>query len=221
MSFENRRDAGRRLARLLEPHVHRPAVVYALPRGGVPLAVDVALGLRLPLDLVMARKIGHPQQPEYAVGAVTETGVPVIAPHMEHQLDPGWLARRVAEERAEAQRRRKVYGGGHPRLSAAGKCAILVDDGIATGLTMEAAIDEIRGDAPRWLVVATAVAPREAATRFAALCDDFVAVEIPEHYAGSVGAYYESFPQLSDQAVLDELARLGQALRPSLQHLET
>lgn len=215
MRFRNRHDAGRRLAKLLSSYIRKPAIVYALPRGGVPLGVEIALAHQLPLDLAIARKIGHPSQPEYAVCAVTEDGEPVCDPQERLHLDPGWLAQRIAEQRAEAARRRQLYSGGYPRHLATGKCAILVDDGLATGLSMEAAIREIRADRPARLIVAAAVAPRSAVEHFRTLCDEVVVVELPEHYQGSVGTYYEDFSQLSDEQVLQELARV-QAPRPQL-----
>lgn len=207
MRFKDRHDAGQRLAGALQPYVRRPAIVYALPRGGVPVGVEVALGLDLPIELAIVRKIGHPSQPEYAVCAVAETGDPVCNPREVSHFDPGWLADRIAAERAETHRRRAWYGTGCPRQRAKDRCAILVDDGLATGLSMEAAIREIRGDRPSRLIVAVPVAPRDAAEHFGSLCDDFVAVDLPEHFRGSVGAYYEDFRQLNDDDVKRELGR--------------
>lgn len=211
MRFKNRHQAGQALAQVLKPHVAGAAIVYALPRGGVPLGVEVARELALPLDLVIPRKIGHPWQPEYAICAVTESGEPICNQSELAGVDQSWFAQRVEAERKEAHRRRELYGAGRPRQSAAGKCAILVDDGIATGLTMQAAVAELKQDRPARLIVAVAVAPRETVERFAPLVDRFVAAHIPEHYAGAVGSYYEDFRQLSDQDVLDELARLQDA----------
>lgn len=216
MRFKNRHDAGRRLAQVLGPQLRQPAIVYALPRGGVPLGAEIALAHHLPLDLAIVRKVGHPAQPEYAVCAVTEDGEPVCDPRERLHLDPAWLAHRIGEERAEAARRRKLYSGGYPRHLATGHCAVLVDDGLATGLSMEAAIREIRADRPSRLIVAAAVAPREAVDHFRTLCDEVVVAELPEHYQGSVGAYYEDFAQLSDEEVLQELARVQKVPRPPL-----
>ena len=208
MRFKDRHDAGRRLAAMLGPFIRRPAIVYALPRGGVPLGVEIALANKLPLDLIISRKVGHPMQPEYAVCAVTESGESVCNPFERAQLDAGWLAKKLDEGKVEAQRRRALYGQGHPRRPATGQCAIVVDDGVATGLTLEAAIRDIRAERPSRIVVAVAVAPAEARERFRALCDDFVAVQVPEIYEGAVGAYYERFGQLNDDDVLREMARV-------------
>ncbi|MDR3419432.1 MAG: phosphoribosyltransferase family protein [Nevskia sp.] len=211
MRFHDRHHAGQALAEALKPHLEGPAIVYALPRGGVPLAVEVARACSLPLDLVIPRKIGHPHQPEYAICAVTETGEPICNEDERRAVDPQWLAQRIEAERREARRRRELYSGGQARRSARGRCAILVDDGIATGLTMEAAVAEVRQDNPTRLIVAVPVAPRDTAERFAGLVDRFVAVQIPEFYAGAVGYYYEDFRQLSDRDVQEELARLPAA----------
>lgn len=210
MRFIDRRHAGRELARVLEPHIERPAPIYALPRGGVPVAVEAALVLGLPVDLAIARKIGHPWHPEYAICAVTETGEPVCDEDERVRVDPEWLAARVEIERREARRRRELYGHGRERASAEGRCAILVDDGLATGLTMLAAIREVRADRPSRLIVAVPVAPADTAGRIAASVDRFVAVSAPELFQAAVGAYYEDFRQLSDAGVAAELARMEQ-----------
>lgn len=215
MKFANRARAGQELAKCLRGVVPREAVIYALPRGGVPVAVEVALALGRPLDLLIPRKIGHPFNPEYAIGAVTEHGEPVLNAAETAELDAGWLRRRIEEEREEAHRRRELYCAGRPRLSARGRCAVLVDDGIATGLTMEAAVREVQGDDPASVIVAVAVAPRDTARRFEAMVSRFVAAQLPESFQGSVGAYYEDFGQTRDDDVLRELARLP-AVHPAL-----
>ncbi|MBX6421633.1 MAG: phosphoribosyl transferase [Nevskia sp.] len=207
MRFRDRHQAGALLARALVPYLESPAIVYALPRGGVPVAAEVARRFKLPLDLVIARKIGHPWRPEYAIGAVTETGTAVFNEEERASLDPAWVEKTVAAERAEARRRRERYRAGRERTSAAGRCAILVDDGIATGLTLRAAVAEVRADRPARLIVAVPVAPRETARDFAGLADRFVAVLVPDEFMGAVGAYYEDFRQIGDQEVIEELAR--------------
>lgn len=212
MRFKNREEAGHLLAGVLKGHVRQPAVVYALPRGGVPVALAVARELQLPMDLVIPRKLGHPWQPEYAIGAVTETGDPVCNEDERRRVEPAWFEVKVAEERREARRRRELYCGGRARTSAKGKCAILVDDGVATGLTLEAAIREVRADGPSRLIAAVGVAPPETAERFRALVDDFVAVQIPEYFQGAVGAYFEDFHQLSDDDVLKMMSTLAPPL---------
>jgi len=209
--FKNRVDAGRQLAALLRKFRGHAGVVYALPRGGVPVGAEVARELGLPLDIVTARKIGHPDSPEYAVGAVTEGGeLAVNRDEIEH-LDKHWFERAVAAQREEARHRRTAYYGKRPRPDVAGKVAIVVDDGIATGLTMEAAILELRRYKPGHLVMAVPVAPADTAARLGRLVDEFIAVETPVDYLGAVGAYYADFEQVSDAEVI---ALLDQVNRP-------
>jgi len=216
MYFTDRYEAGRLLAALLKDKVDRSTLIYALPRGGVPVAVEVALALHRPLDLVIPRKIGHPMQPECAVCAVTEDGEPVVDAQQRAHLDPLWLDRRIKEERAESRRRRERYCGSLPRRSANGHRVVLIDDGIATGLSMEAALQDLLVDGPKQVIVAVPVAPREVCDRFRRQVDDFIAVEIPPQFAGSVGAYYENFAQLRDEDVLRDLKRLPpDAYRPA------
>ncbi|MFP5305924.1 MAG: phosphoribosyltransferase, partial [Gammaproteobacteria bacterium] len=166
MRFRNREHAGNLLADALSTRIHEPAILYALPRGGVALAAVIARRLQLPLDLVIPRKIGHPWQPEYGIGAVTENGEPVFNEEERRRADPAWLERAIAGQRSEARRRRELYSGGRPRTPAQGRCAILVDDGVATGLTLRAAVAEVRADRPARIVVAVGVAPPETAARF-------------------------------------------------------
>ncbi|MDD3765260.1 MAG: phosphoribosyltransferase family protein [Nevskiales bacterium] len=209
MRFHNRRHAGQALAVALGPYLAEPAVVYALPRGGVPLGVEVALAHRLPLELMIVRKIGHPWQPEYALCAVSEGGQLVCNEAERRQAGESWLQERIAAERAEALRRRQHYCDGRPRRSAEGRCAIVVDDGIATGLSMEAAVLELKQERPQRIIVAVAVAPSETAARFSDLVDAFVTAYLPEVFEGAVGNYYDDFTQLSDAAVIDELRRMS------------
>ena len=139
MYFRNREDAGRKLASLLTKYRGRDAVVFALPRGGVVLGVEVAAALDVPLDLVIPRKIGHPVNPEYAIAAITEHGDLACNEVEIAMIDPAWFRSQQVNERREAQRRRDLYMNGRKEHSAANRIAILVDDGIATGLTMRAA----------------------------------------------------------------------------------
>lgn len=210
MRFKDRADAGQKLARLLATKYGRAdGVVYALPRGGVVLGAEIAPHLHMPLDLIIARKIGHPYNPEYAIGAVTETGEPVVNPREVANLPREWFDAQVATERREARRRHHVYLDGRPPLSARGKIAIIVDDGIATGLTMEAAIRELQQRNAGSIVIAVPVAPADTAAQFANEVDDLVALDIPEYFLGGVGAYYEYFPQVTDEEVLALLRKVN------------
>src|SRR3989344_1657662 len=144
MRFKDRADAGRKLAHALNKFKGRQGVVYALPRGGVVLGVEIAQALHMPLDLVIPRKIGHPISPEYAIGAVVENGEKVCNEMEVARIDPEWFRREVERERQEARRRRELYLGGREPAPVEGKTAIIVDDGIATGLTMEVAIRDVK-----------------------------------------------------------------------------
>ena len=201
MRFANRQEAGRQLAEALDEFRGQAGVVYALPRGGVPLGQEVARRLGMPLDILIPRKIGHPMQPEYAICAVPEHGQRVCNPREEASVDPQWLAEAEADERAEARRRRSLYGRADAP-SVAGKLAIIVDDGIATGLTMRAAIRDADAREPSRVVVAIPVVPSSTAATLETEADALVALEITDHYLGAVGAYYDSFPQVSDQEVI-------------------
>ena len=206
MYFEDRHHAGKLLAAALRDYAGQDGVIYALPRGGVPLAVEIGAVLGMPVELLIARKIGHPNNPEYAICAVSEGGELVCNEYERASVSPVWLAKHVAAERAEAARRRAVYRGG-ANTPATGRLAIVVDDGIATGLTMFAAIRDLKEQHPKMLVVAIPVAPTDAAARLRREADVLVALEIPESYAGAVGSYYDDFSQLTDRDVVKELQR--------------
>ncbi|WP_024325745.1 phosphoribosyltransferase [Thioalkalivibrio sp. AKL19] len=215
MRFRDRNEAGEQLAQALERYRGQPGVVYALPRGGVPLGVAVARHLGMPLDLLIPRKIGHPFHPEYAICAVPERGDRVCNPREAERVDPDWLERAEAHERAEARRRRQLYCT-TPAPDVNGKLAIIIDDGIATGLTMRAAIRDARQRKPRHLVVAIPVAPADTAAVLETEVDELVTLDIPEYYRGSVGAYYEDFEQTSDDEVISLLASVHQSQRPDV-----
>ena len=204
MKFKDRRTAGMQLAEKLREYAGVSTVVYALPRGGVVPGVEVARSLRAPLDVVIARKIGHPVFPEYAIAAVTEKGDPIVNAAEAAAADPAWMRDAIAEARAEARRRRERYCGTRPPISPEGKTAIVVDDGIATGLTMRAALAEIRQRHPAHVIAAVPVAPRDAVADLSDLADRIVTVAIPEDPFGAIGEYYEEFPQVAD----DEVAAL-------------
>ena len=210
MYFKDRREAGQRLAAALAgKYAGEDGVVYALPRGGVVLGAEIARVLGMPLDLVIARKIGHPRNPEYAIGAVTEGGEPVSNAHELAQVGESWFREQAERERREARRRHEAYLGARGPLSPAEKTAILVDDGIATGLTMEAAIREVQRHHPKRVVVAVPVMPPDTAGRLAREVDDVVALDVPADYFGAVGAYYADFPQVTDEEVIAQLRAAG------------
>ncbi len=194
--FADRRDAGIRLAKALARYDSEDAVVYALPRGGVSVAVEVARQLELPLSLLVVRKIGHPENEEYAVCAVTEDGERVCNDEEAAALDPAWLEAATARAYEEARRQRGAYGG--ERTPATGRIAIVVDDGIATGLTMRAATQALRRELPIELVVAAPIAPRAVVAYLRGEADNIVVLDGSEPFLGAIGAYYGSFPQVTD-----------------------
>lgn len=205
MIFQDRHHAGVLLAERLREYQGKPVVVYALPRGGVVLGDIVAKQLHAPFDLLVPRKIGHPNNPEYAIASVSEKGA-VIKNETETALvDQDWFNHEVQEQREEAARRRTTFLAGRPPKDASGKTAIIVDDGIATGLTMKAAIDEVRAMHPASVVLAVPVAPKDTTREFQALVDDVVVLECPDQFLGSIGAYYDRFGQVSDDEVVETM----------------
>jgi len=201
MHFKDRKDAGRMLADALMEYKDSDAVVYALPRGGVVLGVEIAKKLHLPLDLVVPRKVGHPQQPEYGVCAITEDGHLVCSREEISRLAPAWLTSEVQKEQAEAKRRLQTYTANRPRAVPTNRTAIIVDDGVATGLTMLAAIEEIKDKGANWIVLASPIVPSDVADRLKRYVNELIALDIPVVYLGSVGAYYDKFAQLEDKEV--------------------
>ena len=201
MRFEDRSQAGKMLAGALDGFRGQDAVVYSLPRGGVVLGYEVARHLDAPLDLIITRKIGYPGSRECAVCAVSEDGEMICDRLGATRLDPAWLKARAEEEVQEANRRRRVYLEGRPPLDAGGKVAIVVDDGVATGLTILLAIMVLKGQHPKRIVVAVPVSSSEAAEKIRAEADELVALDVPTDFF-SVSEHYEQFPQLEDEDVI-------------------
>ena len=154
MFFKDRKEAGIKLAQALEKYQGEEAIVFALPRGGVVLGVEIAKKLGVPLDLIITKKIGHPMNEEYAICAIAEEGDPVCNEAEVKRVDPDWFQGTIQMGRQEIKRRREKYLGGIERQTLEGKTAIIVDDGIATGLTMMTAIDEAKSRHPKRIVVA-------------------------------------------------------------------
>ena len=202
MRFKNRNEAGVQLAVLLQKYAADNLVVYALPRGGVPLGVEIAKKLHAPFDLVITKKIGHPGNPEYALCAIAEDGEPVCNQDDIGYIDNHWLQEEIGKVRGEIKRRREKYFGEITHPDIEGKTAIIVDDGIATGYTMLAAINEIRRRKPGKIVVAIPVTPEDTARELRKITDDLVSVEIDPFYLGAVGAYYDDFSQVEDEEVI-------------------
>lgn len=205
MIFQDRKTAGQKLAEALAKYKNSDAVVYALPRGGVAVGVKVAQALHIPLALVIVRKIGHPDTPEYAIAAVTEDGTLVANQAEVAAVDQEWFRKEVETQKKEAQRRRAVYGAQRAPVQVGGKIAIIVDDGIATGLTLKAALAEIKKQKPKKLVVAIPVGPRAIIEEVRRLADEVVVLHAPKFFLGAIGAYYQLFPQMRDEDVVDLL----------------
>ena len=202
--FRDRQDAGRQLAERLIRYANRPdVVVLALPRGGVPVAAEIAHRLRAPLDVFLVRKLGVPTHPELAMGAIAEGGIKVLSPSIIRDLEiPAPLVEQVAvREQLELARRSAAFRGSRPRPAMSGRIVILVDDGLATGATMEAAILALREHKPARIVVAVPVGAADTCARIGALADELVAVLMPEDFS-AVGAWYEDFDQTSDEEVV-------------------
>ena len=210
--FENRREAGERLAKELLYLKDRNPVVLALPRGGVPIGVEVARALAAPLDLLLVRKIGTPGQPELALGAVIDgerMDFVVNDDIMESLgLTIDFVRKHAVEEVAEIERRRRLYLTDRERVHVRDQTVVVVDDGIATGATVRAALRGIRRRDPAHLVLAVPVAPAETIDTLRKEVDEIVCLEMPYPF-GAIGYFYRDFRQVSDSEVraqLDEIA---------------
>ena len=206
--FRNRRDAGRRLAGRLSGLAGRPDVlVLALPRGGVPVGFEVAAALDAPLDVFLVRKLGVPGQPELAMGAIASGGLRVIDRRLVERLDisSSEIAAVEARELRELERRQSAYRDGRPAPAVPGRTIILVDDGVATGSTMKAAIQALREERPAAIVAAIPVAPPSAVAPLEALADEVVCLATPEPFL-AVGRFYDDFEATSDEEVRGLLA---------------
>jgi predicted phosphoribosyltransferase len=205
--FKDRSDAGKKLADKLVNYKNTQTIVYALPRGGVVVGYEIAKKLNLPLDIIITRKIGHQSNPEYAICAIAEDGHKVCNQNEEQSADPKWLSERFKEEQKEASLRRKIYLKNRPMLSPKNKTAIIVDDGIATGLTIMLAIREIKHENPSKIIVAVPIAPADAVNKIKKEVDEVIAIEIDKDYLGAVGEYYEDFFQIEDDEVIKIMSK--------------
>lgn len=203
MIFEDRVEAGRKLALALEKYRGQDGIVYGLPRGGVVVAAEIAKALNFPLDILVTKKVGHPEQPEYAICAITEHKFLLCNQEETETLNQKWLKTEIEAKYQEALEKSLIYRGDQKPNSAQGKVAIIVDDGIATGLTIMAAVSDLLSSKPSKLIVAVPVIPQEVVSDLMLLVDEVVALETPsaEEFLGAVGAYYKQFPQVTDQEV--------------------
>ncbi len=205
--FKDRRSAGKLLAERVKELKPADPVVLAMPRGGVPVGLEVAKALGAPLDLVLVRKIGVPYQPELAAGAVVDGDQPEIVVNDDVMQLAGltreYIDERAKEELVEIERRRQVYLSGRPRVPLNGRTLIIVDDGIATGASIRAAIAALKRRNPLKLILAVPVAPADTIEKLRAEVDDVVCLQMPEPFY-AIGMHYDDFHQVPD----DEVVRL-------------
>jgi putative phosphoribosyl transferase len=214
--FADRREAGQLLAERLAPLAAEHPIVVALARGGLPVATEVASALGAPLEVLVVRKLGAPHNPEYGIGAIAEEGTLVVDTEAVAGLGISriQLEAIIERESSELRRRVEVYRDGRPRLEMEGRTVIVVDDGVATGVTDTAALRAVRKLDPRRTVLAVPVSSHEAAERLAAEADDLVCLELSLLMHG-VGGCYEDFSQVSDEEVVAALRAHGDGGLPT------
>jgi predicted phosphoribosyltransferase len=221
-TLPNRAEAGRRLVEPLLKYANRPdVIILALPRGGVPVAYEVATALDVRLDLMLVRKLGVPSHPEFAMGAIASGGVQILNDDAlrAHPIDRASFEAVVAREAQELSRREKAYRGNRPPPQLKDQVVILIDDGLATGSSMMAAIHAVRMQAPERIVVAVPVAPRETVEDLSMQVDEVICPLIPE-WMMSIGYWYLDFSQTSDEEVIDLMQRAWQRELPRASHTE-
>jgi predicted phosphoribosyltransferase len=207
MVFDDRAHAGRELAKKLTDYAGRDDVrLFALPRGGIVVGAEVAKALKIHLDLIVTRKIGAPENEEYALGALAETGE-VVWNETDRRDDPA-VRRVIADEEKEAARRIKTYRDGRALPDLQGKTAVIIDDGVATGATMRAAVAAARHQQAKRVIIAVPHGAKDSLTVLRREADEVVALDEPEWY-GSVGQFYQDFPQTEDAEVLDIMKQYG------------
>ncbi|MCQ4314889.1 phosphoribosyltransferase [Stutzerimonas zhaodongensis] len=212
--FRDRSHAGQELAEALQHLKNSDPLVLALPRGGVPVAFEVSRALSAPLDLVLVRKIGAPGNEELALGAVIDGAEPkwVINQELFNQISPppNWFEEEMQRQLSELERRRQRYCGQRPAPVLSGRCVILIDDGVATGATVRAALKGLKQSNPSRIVLAVPVGPGAEMEMLRAEVDELVCLAMPDPFIG-VGCHYGDFDQTSDEQVIDLLARASTA----------
>lgn len=204
MVFKDRIEAGKKLAEKLFALKDQKdkIIIYALPRGGVIVADQIAQELKVPLDLVISRKISHPYDPEYAIAAICEEEELEENEEEISQIDKKWYQEEIKKQKEGTKKGRDLYLNGRKIISPKDKIAILVDDGIATGLTMFAAIRYLKKFGPQKVIVAIPVIPKDVFQKLIEMNVEVISCQIEENYLGAVGFYYEDFPQIEDEEVI-------------------
>lgn len=214
LKFFDRSDAGEQLADVIELETTMDTVVLALPRGGIPLGLIIADKFHLPFDVAMSKKIGHPSYSEYAIGAVSEEGEPILNTSEVTGINKEWLENEVKAIRHKMKRRRQQYSPFLEKVTIKNKTVIIVDDGIATGMTMKSAIQSAYFLDAKKVIVAVPIIPKDTYAELNQMADKVVAVEVPRVFLGAVGAYYRHFPQLEDDQVLELLESYQKKKKP-------
>ena len=202
MKFDDRKDAGMRLAEALEKFKSEEPVVFALSKGGVVLAAEIASKLDAPLDMIFVKKIGHPENSEFTICAMADDGPPVCTPDEIQKISSKWLDKEIDRGRREIRKRREKYFGAIASRDVEGRTVIIVDDGIATGLSVRAGILEMKERKPKRLVIAIPVVPSPTSEILKPMVDELVSLMNDPHYLGIVGLYYEHFNPVDDEEVV-------------------
>lgn len=203
MQFLGRLDAGEQLSDHIKVNEPENTVVLGLPRGGIPLALIIAKNHGVSFDVVMAKKLVHPEHSEVAIGAMADDSEPVISP--QFTIEPDWIESETLRVKNENKQRRLLYDNVIEQQTLEGKDVILVDDGIATGSTMFAAIRSVKARKPKNMTVAVPIIPKSTYYALEKVVDNICYVAVPSHFLGSVSAYYRNFPQITDEEILDML----------------
>jgi putative phosphoribosyl transferase len=213
MTFKNRQDAGKQLSEKLAQYKNNSnTIVLGLPRGGVVVAFEIAQALHLPMDIIVPRKIGAPGNPELAIGAITEDGEGIFDERMilDYGVSQDYLTKEIQKEKQEALRRLKLYRGTRSPLHLKNKIALLVDDGIATGATMRAAIKSAKAKDASKIIVAIPTAANDSLEKIKKEADEVLCLDAPPLFF-AIGEFYQDFPQIEDKEVID---LMSQAKRP-------
>lgn len=202
MKFKDRKDAGIRLAEALEKFKSEEPIVFALSKGGAILGAEIADKLDAPLDMIFVKKIGHPENSEFPICAMADDGPPVCTPDEIQKVSSKWLDKEIEKGRREIRKRREKYFGAITSLHVEGKTVIIVDDGIATGLSVRAGILEMKERKVKKLIVAIPVVPAPTAEILKAMVDELVSLKIDPHYLGTVRLYYDYFDPVDDEKIV-------------------